>query len=65
VNTFDIPFRMIPALTAGLAYYLAIKIAPDRVAMRKQEYDEAWDAASSEDRDKSPVRFVPRRQFIY
>jgi hypothetical protein len=64
VNTFDIPFRMIPALTAGLSYYLAIKIAPDRVAMRKQEYDEAWDSASSEDRDKSPIRFVPRRQFI-
>ena len=64
VNTFDIPFRMIPALTAGLSYYLAIKLAPDRVAMRKQEYDEAWDSASSEDRDKSPIRFVPRRQFI-
>jgi hypothetical protein len=64
VNTFDIPFRMIPALTAGLSYYLAIKLAPDRVAMRKQEYDEAWDIASSEDRDKSPIRFVPRRQFI-
>jgi len=32
--------------------------------MRKQEYDEAWDSASSEDRDKSPIRFVPRRQFI-
>jgi hypothetical protein len=66
VNTFDIPFRMLPALTAGLSYYLSLKVdgADQRIALLKQQYDEAWDIASSEDRDKSPVRFVPRRQFI-
>lgn len=60
VNTQDIPFRLLPAMVAGLAYYLSIKIAPDRVPLLKAAYDEAWDLASSEDREKAPVRFVPR-----
>lgn len=62
VNTQDIPFRMLPTLVAGLAYYLSMKL-PDglnRMQALKAQYDEAWDLASSEDRDKSPVRFVPR-----
>jgi len=65
-NTFDIPFRMLPALTAGLAYYLCLKVpnAADRLPVLKQQYDEAWDMASTEDRDKAPIRFVPRRMFI-
>jgi len=64
VNTFDIPFRMLPCLAAGLAYYLAVKIAPDRIGVLKEQYDEAWELAATEDRDKSAVRFVPRRMFI-
>lgn len=65
-NVFDIPFRMIPAITAGLAYYLALKIpgAETRLDVLKQQYDEAWDMASTEDREKAPQRFVPRRMFI-
>lgn len=65
-NTFDVPFRMIPALTAGLAYYLALKIpgADARLPVLKQQYDEAWDAASTEDREKAAQRFVPRKYFI-
>ena len=64
--TQDIPFRFLNALVAGLAYYLALKIpgAMERMQVLKQQYDEAWDLASSEDRDKSAVRFVPRQQFI-
>jgi hypothetical protein len=61
-----IPFRFIPALVAGLAYYLAKKL-PDgmnRLPMLKADYDEAWQAASDEDREKAPVRFVPRQMFI-
>lgn len=66
VNTMDMPFRFYEAMTAGLAYHLALKIpnAMDRLPILKQQYDEAWDLASSEDREKAAVRFVPRRMFI-
>lgn len=62
VNTQDIPFRMLPALVAGLAYYLAMKLpdGPNRIVALKAQYDEAWDLASTEDREKAPMRLVPR-----
>lgn len=64
--TQDIPFRFLPCLVSGLAYYLALKIpnALDRLPILKQQYDEAWELAASEDREKAAVRFVPRQQFI-
>jgi hypothetical protein len=66
VNTMDIPFRFLPCLIAGLAYYMALKIpgADIRLPVLKQQYDEAWELAATEDRDKSPDRFVPRRMYI-
>jgi hypothetical protein len=65
-NTMDVPFRFIPALVAGLAYYLSMKLpnAMERMQVLKAQYDEAWDLASTEDREKAAVRFVPRQQFI-
>jgi hypothetical protein len=62
VNTMDMPFRFYEAMTAGLAYHLALKIpgGMERLGILKQQYDEAWDLASSEDREKAAVRFVPR-----
>jgi hypothetical protein len=66
VNTMDVPFRFIPCMVAGLAYYLALKI-PDgiqRLDTLKAQYDEAWDLASSEDREKAAIRLVPRQMFI-
>jgi hypothetical protein len=62
----DMPFRFIPAMIAGLSYYLAMKLpgGMDRLGVLKAQYDEAWDLASSEDREKAAVRFVPRRMFI-
>jgi hypothetical protein len=65
-QTFDVPFRMIPCLAAGLAYYLALKIpgAESRLTVLKQQYDEAWEMAATEDREKAAQRFVPRRMFI-
>jgi hypothetical protein len=62
----DIPFRMLPALVAGLAYYLAIKVqgAEARLPILKQQYDETWQLACDEDREKAPIRFVPRKMFI-
>lgn len=65
-NTMDVPFRFLPCLVAGLAYYLALKIpgADARLPILKQQYDEAWTLASDEDREKAAVRFVPRQMFI-
>ena len=62
LTTQDIPFRFLQALIAGLAYHMAIKIpeALPRLSMLKAQYDEAWMLASDEDREKAPVRFVPR-----
>lgn len=66
VNVMDVPFRFIPCMTAGLAYHLAMKVpgAIDRLVILKQQYDEAWQLASDEDREKAAIRFVPRRQYI-
>ena len=63
-STQDIPFRFLNCMVAGLAYYLSMKIAPDRMMALKAQYDEQWKFAAEEDRDKSAVRFVPRRMFI-
>ena len=66
VNTMDVPFRFIPCLVAGLAYYLAMKVpgGVERLGILKEQYDTAWQLASDEDREKASVRFVPRQQFI-
>ena len=65
-NTQDIPFRMLPCLVAGLAYYLAMKIpeAAPRLEMLKASYEEQWMLASSEDREKAAIRLAPRQMFI-
>jgi hypothetical protein len=66
INTMDVPFRFLPCMVAGLAYYLALKVpnGAERLPVLKQQYDEAWDLASTEDREKAAVRFVPRQMFI-
>jgi len=66
VNTMDVPFRFLPCMVAGLAYYLALKVpnGTQRLDVLKAQYDEAWDLAASEDREKAAVRFVPRQMFI-
>lgn len=64
--TQDVPFRFIPCLVAGLAYYLSMKIpgAMERMQVLKAQYDESWQIAADEDREKAAVRFVPRQMFI-
>jgi hypothetical protein len=66
VNTQEIPFRFYPCLIAGLAYYLSLKIpgALERMAMLKQEYEEQWMLASTEDREKADLRLAPRQQYL-
>jgi hypothetical protein len=58
-NTMDIPFRFYPCLAAGLAYYLAIKRAPDRVQLLKAVYEEEFERAASEDRDRTSFNIQP------
>jgi hypothetical protein len=62
VNTMDVPFRFLNCMVAGLAYMLSMKVPGgiDRIGLLKQQYDEAWELAATEDRDKSSSRFVPR-----
>ena len=66
VNIMDVPFRFIPCMAAGLAYYVAGKIPEgmERLQILKQQYDEAWELAAYEDHEKASLRFVPRQQFI-
>jgi len=62
VETPDVNFRFLPALVAGLAYYIATK-TPDlmpRLEMLKAQYDEQFEIAAGEDREKATLRLVPR-----
>jgi hypothetical protein len=66
-NVVDIPFRFLNCMVAGLAYMIAVKkpeVDPARVQGLKMLYDEAWQLASEEDREKAPIRFVPREMFF-
>jgi len=66
IETSDMNFRFLPCLVAGLAYHIAIK-TPDlmpRIQMLKQIYDETFEIAAGEDREKAAIRFVPRQMFI-
>ena len=62
-NTVDVPFRFFPCLAAGLAYYLSIKKAPDRVQMLKAMYDEEFLRAMEEDRDRASFTISPNLSF--
>lgn len=66
VDTMDVPFRFLPCIVAGLAYYLATKLpgGMDRLQVLKAQYDEAWSVATDEDREKAPIRLIPRRMSI-
>ena len=66
VNIMDVPFRFIPCMAAGLAYYVAGKIpqGAERLQFLKAQYDEAWDLAAYEDHEKAALRLVPRQTDI-
>jgi len=54
-------------MVAGLAYYLSVKLPgvdPQRILGLKQDYEQQFQLAAEEDREKAPVRFVPRRMFL-
>jgi uncharacterized ParB-like nuclease family protein len=66
VETADMNFRFLPAVIAGLAYYIAMKVPElqPRLDMLKMVYEEQFDMAAGEDREKASIRFVPRQSFI-
>lgn len=66
VNTPDVPYRFFPALAAGLAYYIALKL-PDgaaRLDMLKATYEEQFTAAADDDRDKATMKAVPYKSYL-
>jgi hypothetical protein len=66
VETADMNFRFLPCLVAGLAYHIAIKVPElmPRIEMLKQIYNETFEIAAGEDREKAAIRLVPRQMFI-
>ena len=63
IDTLEIPFRFYPCLAAGLAYYLSIKKAPDRIQLLKAIYDEEFDRAQAEDRDRASFNVAPSLRY--
>lgn len=63
INTLEVPFRFYPCLAAGLAYYLAMKKAPDRIQILKAVYEEEFNRAAYEDVDRANLSLVPRRDY--
>jgi len=63
INTMEIPFRFYPCLTAGLAYYISMKKAPDRIQFLKTVYEEEFERAMGEDRDRSSFTVTPQLSF--
>lgn len=66
VETADMNFRFLPCVVSGLAYYIAMKVPElvQRLPMLKEVYEEQFNMAAGEDREKAAVRFVPRQMFI-
>ena len=63
-NTLDVPFRLYPCLAAGLAYYISIKRAPNRAQLLKAMYEEEFERAMVEDRDRASFKVVPQYQYF-
>ena len=64
VNTLEVPFRFYPCLVAGLAYYIAMKRAPERMADLKFEYEDVWKRAADQDGNRDSVFLTPQNYFV-
>ena len=64
VNTTDMPFRFYPCMVAGLAYYMALKRAPEKVQMLKMVYEEEFQRAADEDEGRTPLKLQPSMAYL-
>lgn len=64
INDLDAPFRFLPCMAAGLAYYLAVKKSPERVQLLKAIYEEEFQRASDEDQDRVPLKLTPSIRYM-
>jgi hypothetical protein len=64
VNTTDMPFRFFPCMVAGLAYYISMKRAPDRIQMLKTVYEEEFQRAADEDQGRTPLKLQPNLSYL-
>ena len=64
INTLDVPFRFYPCLAAGLAYYISMKKAPERIQLLKTVYEEEFERAMGEDRDRSSFTVTPEYAYF-
>jgi len=64
VNTADLPFRFLPCMVAGLAYYLAMKRAPERLQFLKAVYEEEFQRAAEEDEDRVSLKLQPSARYM-
>ena len=64
VNDVDAPFRFLPCMVAGLAYYMAVKRAPDRVQLLKSIYEEEFQRAADEDEDRVSLKLTPSISYM-
>tara|TARA_R110000772_G_scaffold268488_1_gene395738 strand:+ start:565 stop:879 length:315 start_codon:yes stop_codon:yes gene_type:complete len=64
IDTVEVPFRFYPCLAAGLAYYLSLKIAPERTTLLKTIYEEEFLRAAEEDRDRASFSIIPSYSYL-
>ena len=64
VNTTDMPFRFYPCMVAGLAYYMAMKRAPERMQLLKAVYEEEFQRAAEEDEARVPLKLQPSSSYL-
>ena len=64
VNTTDMPFRFYPCMVAGLAYYMSMKRAPERVQLLKSVYEEEFQRAADEDEGRTPLKLQPSLSYL-
>ena len=64
VNTTDMPFRFYPCMVAGLAYYISMKRAPERIQLLKSVYEEEFQRAADEDEGRTPLKLQPSLSYL-
>jgi len=64
INDVDIPTRFMPCLVSGLAYYICLKKNIQKLPIMKEQYEQDLRNAMRYDEDRSPLRIVPKHEYI-